>query len=384
MEVDACQNPEEAATLFNNTILKVADFSIPKTKEFRQAIENHQPKLWRNKDCKKAEAIVKRTTEEAKKTTWSNFSFNLDPKQPPTKIYNFIARMNGNRIKSQEQGYPLEKEGVSLQTEKEKAEAVADAFEYPPEVSNSKLHRGQQSKSFPYQDDILKPFTKDELNMAIQKLKTPSTPGIDKEDNLWLIKSPEEFRTRILMGAILSTLILFMFKSDLKTSTTVDIRGIFADDLLTFHKSPNIEEASKSALITLDEIRQYSKDYGVPLSTEKTKVIVFHRKINIFNNPEMRISGRTLEGATSAKILGVHFGKRLTWQTHLEATKTSFLKRLVLMKRMAGISWGSSSKTLMDSYELYLRGMIFMESRLMVQHQKNTLEYLKPSRTQLL
>ena len=168
----------------------------------------------------------------------------------------------------------------------------------------------------------------------------------------WLIKRG------LPQGAILNTLLFLIFISDLKISTTIDIRGIFADDLLTFHKSPNIEEALKSALITLDEIRQYSKDYVVPLSTDKTKVIVFHRKINIFNNPEMRISGRTLEGATSAKILGVHFGKRLTWQTHLEATKTSFLKRLVLMKRMAGTSWGSSSKTLMHFYKLYLRGII--------------------------
>ena len=89
-----------------------------------------------------------------------------------------------------------------MQTEKEKAEVLADAFEYPPppEVSNSKVHRvGQQPKSLPYQDDLLKPFTKDELNTAIQNLKTPSRPGIDKVDNLWLIKRPEEFRTRILM-----------------------------------------------------------------------------------------------------------------------------------------------------------------------------------------
>jgi len=133
---------------------------------------------------------------------------------------------------------------------------------------------------------------------------------------------------------------------------------MFADDLLTCHKSSSIEEASESAQITLEEIHQYSKDHGVPLSTEKIKVIVFLRKRNTLTNPEIRISGRTLEVTASVKILGVYFDKRFTWQTHLEATKTSFLKRLVLMKRMAGTSWGSSSKILMDFYKLYLQGII--------------------------
>ena len=91
--------------------------------------------------------------------------------------------------------------------------------------------------------------------------------------------------------------------SDPKTSTTVDIRGMFADDLLTCHKSSSLEEASKPAQITIEEIHQYSKDHRVPLSTEKTKVIVFHRERNHLTSPEVRINGRTLEVANSANIL---------------------------------------------------------------------------------
>ena len=149
-------------------------------------------------------------------------------------------------------------------------------------------------------------------------------------------------------GAISSTLLFLICVSDLKTSTTADIRGMFADDLLTYHKIPSIEKASKAAQINLEEIQQHSKDHGVPLSTGKTKVIVFHRKRNTLTNLEIRISGRTLKVATSAKILCAHFDKRLTWRTHLEATKTSFLKRLVLIKRLSESSWRSSPRTLMD------------------------------------
>ena len=110
--------------------------------------------------------------------------------------------MSGNQIKSQGQGYPLKKEEVSLQTEKEKAETLADAIEYPPPLkfpTPKYIQEGQQPKSLPYQDDLLKPFTKDELNVAIQNSKTPSTSGIDKLDDMRLIKIPEEIRTRILM-----------------------------------------------------------------------------------------------------------------------------------------------------------------------------------------
>ncbi|KAK2721260.1 hypothetical protein QYM36_003514 [Artemia franciscana] len=259
-------------------------------------------------------------------------------------------------------------------------------FSAPLKFPTSKyIEEGQQPKSLRYQDDLLKAFAKDELNVAIQNLNIPSTPGVDKIDNLWLIKRPEEFRIRILMvfnhyldakvwipnkislsvesylegqtfyvrvgkdissprltkrglpqGAILSTLLILLFVSDLKTSTTVDIRGMFADNLLACHKNNSIEEASKSAKTTLEEINQYSKDHGVPLPTEKTKVFVFYRERNTLTNPEIGISGRTLEVATSAKILGVHFDKKLTWQTHLEATKTSFFKRLVLIIEWKG------------------------------------------------
>ncbi|KAK2720382.1 hypothetical protein QYM36_004307 [Artemia franciscana] len=184
----------------------------------------------------------------------------------------------------------------------------------PEEIKSSCFHeRGNQLEVLEVtrlKRKVANQMLENELNMAIQNLKTPSTPGIDNLDNLGLIKSPEKFRTRILMGAILSPLLFLTFISDLKTSTTIDIRSMFADDLLTCHKSSSIEEASNSAQITLQEICQYSKNNGVPLSTKKTKVTVFHRKRNTLANPEIRVSGKILEAATSAKNLGVHFDKR--------------------------------------------------------------------------
>ena len=67
---------------------------------------------------------------------------------------------------------------------------------------------------------------------------------------------------------------------------------------------------------------------------------------------------KTLKEEDEATYLCVTFDKRLTWKTHTLRTERKALKKLAIMRKLAGTTWGANEQILKTLYEGSVRPVL--------------------------
>ena len=67
---------------------------------------------------------------------------------------------------------------------------------------------------------------------------------------------------------------------------------------------------------------------------------------------------KTLKEEDEATYLCVTFDKRLTWKTHTLRTERKALKKLAIMRKLAGTTWGANEQILKTVYEGLVRPVL--------------------------
>ena len=99
-------------------------------------------------------------------------------------------------------------------------------------------------------------------------------------------------------------------------------------------------------------LSSYLKDWRLKLSVEKTVATMFHlynreatREINIM------VDNARLQSQSSPTYLGVKLDRTLSFKQHLDSVKGNTTARAALIRRLAGTTWGATTKTLRISTE---------------------------------
>ena len=72
----------------------------------------------------------------------------------------------------------------------------------------------------------------------------------------------------------------------------------------------------------------------------------------------IKIGTHTLKEEDQATYLGVTFDKRLTWKTHILRTEGQARKKLAMMRKLAGTTWGANEQILKTVYEGSVRPVL--------------------------
>ena len=72
----------------------------------------------------------------------------------------------------------------------------------------------------------------------------------------------------------------------------------------------------------------------------------------------IKIGTHTLKEENQATYLGVTFDKRLTWKTHILRTEGKARKKLAIMRKLAGTTWGANDQILKTVYEGSVRPVL--------------------------
>ena len=105
-------------------------------------------------------------------------------------------------------------------------------------------------------------------------------------------------------------------------------------------------------------LEEWVHTWGLTISAHKSALMCFTLK-PLQTQPSVTLSGGTVPYATSHKLLGLHFdGPRLTWASHIAHLRISCTKRLDVMKRLAGVSWGASRELLLTYYTSTIRAKL--------------------------
>ena len=121
----------------------------------------------------------------------------------------------------------------------------------------------------------------------------------------------------------------------------------YADDLAILLSDKNWEKIESGLTADMSAMATYLKNWRLKLSVAKTLSSAFH-----LNNREashelnIKVYGNRLQFQATPTYLGVKLDRSLTSRQHLENVSTKASARVALIRRLAGTTWGASTKTL--------------------------------------
>ena len=139
-------------------------------------------------------------------------------------------------------------------------------------------------------------------------------------------------KSGVPQGSVLGPLLFLLFINDLPdcVSPSSKVR-LFADDCALYRDVNSTEDASQLQS-DLNALQKWEADWCMEFHPQKCQVLHVSKKRKIIDQP-YSIHGQLLEVADTAKYLGVHIHKSLSWNHHIgEVTKKAnstlgFLKR---------------------------------------------------------
>ena len=104
-------------------------------------------------------------------------------------------------------------------------------------------------------------------------------------------------------GSTLSPMLYNLYTSDIPKSVETEL-AVYADDICIYAKNKNLQYARLAVQHHLNQVHKWATKWRIKISIEKTKAIVFTRKIRL-QLPELRLHHDVIEYVPRYRYLGV-------------------------------------------------------------------------------
>lgn len=144
---------------------------------------------------------------------------------------------------------------------------------------------------------------------------------------------------------------LFLVYIDTITASVEEHIGntLHADDLAAWTACRYVSTAIKRAQAMVNQVELWAKKWFVDVNIAKMASILFSlstKKEEI----NLHMGTQPIPQVESTVFLGGTVDKRLTWNPHIQAIQEKAIKKLSLMKKLAGTTWGATTKILRQVY----------------------------------
>ena len=159
-------------------------------------------------------------------------------------------------------------------------------------------------------------------------------------------------------GSALSCTLFLIYLNDLPPLLKVN-KALFADDLViwTTDKYPII--ARRKLKLALATICTYCNLWKLKINEDKTVYSIFTRSTKAEQKKlKFMLNGKELKKEANPVYLGVKLDTTMSMKEFAKDLKTSCERRLNLLKRLAGTTWGADKSTLRQLYIGYIRSKL--------------------------
>lgn len=172
------------------------------------------------------------------------------------------------------------------------------------------------------------------------------------------LHGPKTSNKGTMQGATLSPLLYNLYTSQiLNFVDTSKVKILqFADDLLLYSESQNLDTAVQNMNTALNQLHShYSNTLKLDISSEKSKVLVFSKDPFAQYNTDIVYNNNVIPVVNNHKFLGVVLDDKLKFDKHISYISQKALKSINILRSLAGTFWGSDPKTLSMLYKSIVR-----------------------------
>ena len=148
-------------------------------------------------------------------------------------------------------------------------------------------------------------------------------------------------------GSFLSPTLFILFVNDIVNTLPPRItNSIHADDLAAWTSAEHTSTATHVMQETINRVSSWADGWCMEINCSETQATLFSLStvkekvmLNLEDMPVPQVDNPTLLGVTLD-----------TWKTHLEAVAARYMRKLVLLKKLAGTTWGAHTNILRRVY----------------------------------
>ena len=126
--------------------------------------------------------------------------------------------------------------------------------------------------------------------------------------------------------------------------------SLYADDLVMWCTEEHASTATYRMQLAAEKLTEWAQKWCVSINKEKSSTTLF--TLSTKQKPgSIKFGDTVLKQEAEPTFLGITLDQRLSWKPHIQKTEAKARRKLAIMRKLAGTSWGANSNTLKTVYQ---------------------------------
>ena len=155
-------------------------------------------------------------------------------------------------------------------------------------------------------------------------------------------------------GGVVSPTLFLIYINDLIDDLPRGIKAaLYADDLVMWCTEEYATTATYRMQTAVTALAAWARKWNVQINKEKSSTTLF--TLTQQKAGDITLDDTVLKQDDEPTYLGVTYDKKQTWKPHIQKAETKAKRKLALLRKLAGSTWGANERTLRTVYEGSIR-----------------------------